>query len=113
MARRSYDRMYKEMDAKDYEKSIETPIEEAKEEKIPELTAEVEVIKEDVKKEVKKQSITGTVIGGSLNVRTAPNGDIISSIKDGTKVVIVDESNPEWFKIESPEGYVMKKFVRI
>lgn len=105
MARRSYDRMYREMDAKDYEKSIETPKEEVVEEKVPET-------KEDVK-EQKNPSFIGTVIGGSLNVRKAPNGDIITSIKEGTQVVIVDESNPEWYKIESPEkGYVMKKFVK-
>ena len=105
MARRSYDRMYKEMDAKDYEKSIETPKEEVIEEKIPET-------KEDVKG-LKNPSFIGTVIGGSLNVRKSPNGDIVTSIKEGTQVIIVDESNPEWYKIESPEkGYVMKKFVK-
>ena len=77
------------------------------EEKIPE-------VKEDVK-ENKSQSFIGTITGGaSLNVRKHPNGDIVTSLKEGTQVVIVDESNPEWYKIESPEkGYVMKKFVRI
>ncbi len=106
MTRKSYDRMYREMDAKDYEKSIETPVtEEVVEEKIPE-------IKEEVKEE-KKPSFIGTVIGGaSLNVRKNPNGDIITSIKEGTQIVIVDESNTDWYKIESPEGYVMKKFVK-
>ena len=106
MARRSYDRMYKEMDAKDYEKSIESPKEEVKEEIIPE--------KKDIKEEKKSPSFIGTVTGGSLNVRKSPNGDIVTSIKEGTQVIIVDESDADWYKIESPEkGYVMKKFVRI
>lgn len=110
MARKSYDRMYREYDVKEYENKVEEPKEEPvkiKEEKIPEEK------KEDVKEE-KKPSFIGTVNGGSLNVRRNPNGDIVTSIKEGTQVVIVDESNPEWFKIESPEkGYVMKKFIRI
>lgn len=110
MARKSYDRMYREMDAKDYEKSIEMPVkEEPVEEKIPEVKEEVKEVKEE-----KAKSITGTVVGGaSLNVRKEPNGDIINSLKDGSVIIIVDESNPEWYKIASPEGYVMKKFVRI
>ena len=106
MARRSYDRMYKEMDAKDYEKSIESPKEEVKEEVIPET--------KDVKEEKKPSSFIGTVIGGSLNVRNVPNGDIVTSLKEGTKVAIVDESDAEWYKIETPEkGYVMKKFITV
>lgn len=106
MARKSYDRMYREYDVKEFENKIDTPKEEVVEEKVPE-------VKEDVK-EQKNPSFIGTVIGGSLNVRKNPNGDIITSIKEGTQVVIVDESNPEWYKIESPEkGYVMKRFVRI
>ena len=105
MARKSYDRMYREMDAKDYEKSIETPIEEVKE-VIPE-------VKEDVKEE-KVPSFIGTVIGGAnLNVRNKPDGDIVTSLKEGTQVVIVGEDS-DWYKIESPsKGYVMKKFVKV
>lgn len=104
MARKtSYDRMYREYDIKEFEKNITEPPkkEEVKEDVIPEV------------KEEKKPSFIGTVIGGaSLNVRKNPNGDIITSIKEGTQIVIVDESNTDWYKIESPEGYVMKKFVK-
>lgn len=108
MARKSYDRMYREYDVKNYEKNVEPPKEEVKEEEII-----PEEVKEDVKEE-KKPTITGTVIGGaSLNVRNNPNGDIVTSIKEGTLVTIVDESNQDWYKIESPEGYVMKKFIKI
>lgn len=113
MARKtSYNRMYREYDVKEFEKNITEPPkkEEVKEDVIPE-------VKEDVipeVKEEKKPSFIGTVIGGaSLNVRKNPNGDIITSIKEGTQIVIVDESNTDWYKIESPEGYVMKKFVKI
>lgn len=106
MARKNYDRMYREYDVKEYENSVVKKVEEPTEEKIP------EVKKEDVK-EKQNPSYIGTVFGGaSLNVRKNPNGDIITSIKEGTQVVIVDDTNPEWYKIESPEkGYVMKKFV--
>ena len=106
MARKSYDRMYREYDVKEFDNKVVAPKEEAVE-KIPE--------KEDVKVEEKKSpSFIGTVIGGAnLNVRNNPNGDIVSSIKEGAQVVIVDESNQDWYKIESPEkGYVMKKFVK-
>ena len=110
MARKSYDRMYREYDRNEFEKNNEEPKKEV------ELKEEIPEEKEEdvVKEEKKATSITGTVIGGaSLNVRNKPNGDVINSIKEGTNITIVDESNPEWFKIESPEGYVMKKFVRI
>lgn len=98
MARRSYDQMYKGYD----EIKSEDPIieEEKKDEK-----------KEETKVEEKKSSI-GTVIGGkSLNVRHKPNGDVINSLPDGSKVTITEDSDPEWYKIE-PKGYVMKKFVK-
>lgn len=103
MARKSYDRMYREYDVKEFENKAEEPIKEI----IPEKK------EEDVKVEEKKPSFIGTVIGGaSLNVRNKPNGDVVTSIKEGTQVVIVDESDTDWYKIESPEGYVMKKFVK-
>ena len=109
MARKSYDRMYREYDVKEFEKNLDTPKEEVKEE-IPEKKEDV---KEEKVEEKKPSSFTGTVIGGaSLNVRNKPNGEVVSSVKEGTQIVIVDDSNPDWYKIESPEGYVMKKFVR-
>lgn len=102
--RRSYDRMYKEYDVKEYENKNE--VEEKEEISLPEKKTEGE----------KKAYRHGQVIGGrSLNVRRQPkpDGEIVSTIKDGTKVVIVDESNTDWYKIDSPDGYVMKKFVQV
>lgn len=110
MARRSYDRMYKSYDPRE-----DQTFEDKKEKK--------EMIKEDVKIEEKKAEepvkkekpvIRGKVIGGlSLNVRQQPStaGTIVGSLKDGEKVVIVDDSYADWYKIQSPEGFVMRKFV--
>lgn len=108
MARRSYDRMYKSYDPRE-----DQTFEDKKEKK--------ETIKEDVKIEEKKieepkktSLIRGKVIGGlSLNVRKQPStvGEIVSSLKDGEKVIIVDDSYADWYKIQSPEGFVMSKFV--
>ena len=105
MARRSYDRMYKNYEEKEEVKlpEREEPVVEIKEEKKAE---------EPVKKE--KPVIRGKVIGGlSLNVRQQPStaGTIVGSLKDGEKVVIVDDSYADWYKIQSPEGFVMRKFV--
>lgn len=97
MARRSYDRMYKEYEEKEPEI---LPVEEKQEE-----------VKDEIKIE-KKTSNVGIVIGGkNLNVREKPDGDVINSLPDGSKINITDDSNPEWYKIE-PKGYVMKKFVK-
>lgn len=102
MARRSYDRMYKSYEER--EKKIEPVIkEEVKEE-----------IKEEPKVEEKPVIVRGKVIGGlSLNVRQQPTtaGAIVDTIKNGGKVVIVDESYADWYKIQSPEGFVMRKFI--
>ena len=112
MARKSYDRMYREYDVKEYDNKRDNKVEEKKEEVVPEPVIE-EKKEEDVKEE-SKPSFTGTVIGGaSLNVRRNPNGDVITSIANGSQVVIVDDSNPDWYKIESPvNGFVMKKFIK-
>ena len=109
MPRKNYDRMYKS-----YVEPVKENVKE--EEIIPEAKEEIVNVepKKEVKEEKESSSFIGTVIGGaSLNVRKNPNGEIITSIKNGAQVVIVDDSNPEWYKIESPEkGYVMKKFVQ-
>lgn len=99
MARRSYDQMYKSYDEK--------------KEEIPVVKEDLEIIEEKKESKVeKKTSIGGIVIGGkSLNVREVPNGTVISSLVDGTRVKITDDSDPEWYKIE-PKGYVMKKFIK-
>lgn len=103
MARRSYDQMYKSYDEK--------------REEIPVVKEDLEIVEEknEEKKESKvekKTSIGGIVIGGkSLNIREVPNGTVIGSLIDGTRVKITDDSDPEWYKIE-PKGYVMKKFIK-
>lgn len=106
MARRSYDRMYKSYDPRE-----DQTFEDKKEEKIEEPVKE-EVKVEEPKKENKV--IRGKVTGGlSLNVRNQPStmGQIVNTLKDGEKVVIVDESYADWYKIQSPEGFVMRKFI--
>lgn len=107
MARRSYDRMYKSYDQKNEEQNekVEVPV--------------IKESKEDKKVEEPKKEepvIRGKVIGGlSLNVRQQPSteGEIITSVKDGEKVIIVDDSYADWYKIKSPEGFVMRKYVQI
>lgn len=106
MARRSYDRMYKSYDQMEEVKLPE------KEEKIEEPVKEEVKVEEPVEK--KPVIVRGKVTGGlSLNVRNQPStmGQIISSLKDGDKVIIVDESYADWYKIQSPEGFVMRKFI--
>lgn len=105
MARRSYDRMYKSYDQMEEVKLPE------KEEKIEEPVKEEKKV-EEPKKENKV--IRGKVTGGlSLNVRNQPStmGQIVNTLKDGEKVVIVDESYADWYKIQFPEGFVMRKFI--
>ena len=108
MARRSYDRMYKEADLKNYENNVKTENKEVEEISLPEVKEEEKKASEDPK--------IGKVIGGlSLNVRNQPStdGEVIAIVKNGEQVVIVDELNDEWYKIDSPEGYVMKKFIEL
>lgn len=108
MARRSYDRMYKKYDEVE---DVKIPSSEEKKETIKEEKEEKKV------EEPRKTSlIRGKVIGGlSLNVRRQPStaGEIIGSLKDGDKVVIVDDSYADWYKIMTPEGFVMSKYVQI
>ena len=106
MARRSYDRMYKSYDQMEEVKLPE------KEEKIEEPVKEEVKVEEPVEK--KPVIVRGKVTGGlSLNVRQQPStaGTIVSSLKDGEKVISVDESYADWYKIQSPEGFVMRKFI--
>lgn len=110
MARRNYDQMYKK-NVNEEINELEKQIEEIKEEKKEE---EKVIVHKKIEEEKKAPSNIGTIIGGhSLNVRKQPNGEIINLLKEGSQVRIVDDSNPEWYKIDSPEGYVMKKFVKI
>lgn len=112
MARRSYDRMYKNYDEME---DVKIPSKEEKKEPVikEEKVKEEKKVEEPVKQ---KPVIRGKVIGGlSLNVRRQPStvGEIVSSLKDGDKIVIVDDSYADWYKISSPEGFVMRKYVQI
>ena len=102
MARRSYDRMYKNYDQQETNKIV-------KEEK----TEEISLPKTEVEK---KANQVGRVIGGlNLNVRQEPsaNGKVITTIRDGAIVEIIEIVNEEWYHIASPNGYVMKKYVQV
>ena len=106
MARRSYDRMYKNYDAEENNK-IEKVVEEEK----------IEDVSLPQEKEAEKKTLqAGRVIGGlNLNVRKQPkaDGEIIDTVKDGVTVQIMETINEEWYHIASPNGYVMAKYVQI
>ena len=105
MARRNYDRMYRNHDLSENNK-IAVVSEEKKEE-----------ISLPQEKEVEKKTMqTGRVIGGlNLNVRKEPkaDGEIIGTVRDGAAVQIIELVNEEWYHIASPNGYVMKKYVQV
>lgn len=110
MPRRSYDQMYN--NKKEEKEVIIEPLEKVVEEKVEPVA---DTVREEVKKEAKtKKSYKGKVIGGRrLNVRQNPNGNIVDSLADGEIVTIVDDSDQEWYKIKSPEGFVKKEFVQV
>lgn len=94
MARRDYSQMYKSYEEKE-QKEFEVPV-------------EVEEKKEEV-----KTFVNGTVIGGkNLNVREKPDGNVIDSLPNGTTIQIMEDSNPDWYKVKEPKGYVMRKFIK-
>ena len=105
MARRSYDRMYKNSDPREDQRFEDVKIEK-KEDSLPQ-----------VKKEAEKTTLqAGKVIGGlNLNVRKEPKagGEIIGTVRDGAAVQIIETVNEEWYHIASPNGYVMKKYVQV
>ena len=105
MARRSYDRMYKNSDPREDQRFEDVKIEK-KEDSLPQ-----------VKKEAEKTTLqAGKVIGGlNLNVRKEPKagGEIIGAVRDGAAVQIIETVNEEWYHIASPNGYVMKKYVQV
>lgn len=65
------------------------------------------------KKETKKvvvETMTATVIGGSLNIRAGKgtDTDVIGRLKDGAKVEILKKGK-DWCQID--KGYVMTKYL--
>ena len=88
----------------------EEPVVESAEAEVVEEIAEEPKVAEDIPA---TKPFMGSVTGGlNLNVRRTPNGEIISVLSEGAKVRILDDSNPDWYKIESPEGFVMKKYIK-
>ena len=97
--RKNYDKMYEE--AKEETKVEEPVVEETPVEDVP------------IPKPSKKKEKFGSVVGGSLNVRKTPGGDIIKVLPDKENITINSEDG-DWFKIIAPiEGYVMKKFIEV
>lgn len=110
MARKSYDKMYEE-------KTEATPAEEPI---IESVKAEPKVKTAKPAKKVKEvaedipaiKPFMATVTGGlNLNVRRNPGGEIVAVISNGAQVRVLDEVDDEWYRIESPKGYVMKKYI--
>lgn len=97
--KRSYDKMYEPKE--EIQEEVVTPVVE------PPI---VEVTPEGPKK---KKFKFGKVVGGSLNVRKAPDADIVNVLKDGENVTIESEDG-DWYEISVPyAGYVMKKFIEV
>lgn len=67
-----------------------------------------------VKKETVKTPFMAEVIGSlNLNVRKKPNGEIFTSLAPGANIRVLDISEDgEWYQIESPKGFIMKKFTK-
>lgn len=106
MARRSYDRMYKNYETEENKKAEEPKVEQKTEE-----------ISLPQKKEVEQKTMqAGKVIGGlNLNVRKKPEayGEIIGTVRDGAAVQIIEIANEDWYHIASPNGYVMRKYIEL
>ena len=99
MPKKNYDKMYKS----DIPAEETAPVEEP-------VVEEAEAPKKTTKKA--KVPFMGKVTGGlNLNVRKSPNGQIVASLADGAQVRVINDEDPDWYQIESPIGFVMKKFV--
>ena len=127
MDKKNYSNMYKPKTLKEINDELTAPVEEPAD--VEAAVEEAEEVKEEIKEEkieevkkettvevpVVKKEIAGHVTGGlNLNVRKVPGGDVIRSITNGEKVIIVEDSNPDWYEISSPiKGFVMKKFIKL
>lgn len=74
-------------------------------------------LRKTVKEENKENDNEGIIIGNDLNFREEASltSKIIRSLTKGSKVIILDKSNKDWYKIKfnNKEGYVSKKYVRV
>jgi len=79
-----------------------------------------EVKKNEVKKEIKETKVYYKVVTNTsnLNLRKTPsaNGTIIGSMPKGTLVLLIDDSNDEWYKVryedEDIDGYASSKYLQ-
>lgn len=121
--KKNYNNMYKPKEEKKTLGEIKEDLVEAAPAEEPATPKKAKAEESEVKKEVKKTTVPakkkeskriGKVTGGlSLNVRKAPNGEIIKAVPNGSILTIIGEDG-EWYKISEPlEGFVMKKFVQV
>ena len=107
MAKRNYNRMYEE-------KQEATPAEEpVVEEAVADTPDEPIESPKEVKEEPLTKPFMGVVTGGlNLNVRRTPGGEIVAVIPEGAQVRVLEVIDSDWYRIESPKGFVMKKFIK-
>lgn len=90
------------------EENIETTFEPTE----PIIEEAVEEVVEETPVEPEYGYVTGCPM---LNVRSQPNGDIVSIVKSGSKLMIDrSKSTNEWFSVcteDGIEGFCMKKYV--
>ena len=109
MARRSYDKMYEEKKEVTEAAPAEEPVVESAEAEAPKKPKK-EKVADDIPA---MKPFMGIVTGGlNLNVRRTPGGEIIGVIAEGAQVRVLDDSEDGWYRIESPKGFVMKKFIK-
>lgn len=91
---------------------VKPEVETSNEEVTNEVVAEEEVIEETPSTKAPKRKKSMTVGVDSLNVRTEPNGKVISQIKRDQKVSVISIEG-EWANISSPiEGYCMVQYLK-
>ena len=114
--RRNYNQYYRDDSYEENKKPVEEETTDLEEQEV------VEKVEEPVKAEVKEEKKVimielrkGKVVGGAnLNVRekASTDGKIIEQLRSGQNVMIVDDTNKDWYKLQSG-GYVMKKFIEL
>lgn len=116
--KRNYNQYYREPvveeeKSEDLEPVTEAEVEvEKEEEEVKSEPVSAPVVKEQKVEELKK----GRVIGAAnLNVRdkASTSGKIVDQLRPGQGVLVKKEENEEWYKIQSPDGFVMKKFIEL